>query len=120
MYLFIAEDWRRLKIGHSKTPNIIFPRFKTALGDDMVVYVWDMFWDSLHDWRKIEADIFYMFNMYRLYTKGELFNLYKNGRNLLQFYRKKITEYFKSTQTLQRVYEWGIVKRRHSRSDTFP
>lgn len=121
IYLFIAEDWSRLKIGYSKIPNSIYPRYKTSKGEDMVIYTWDLYWDSTHDWRKIETDIHDLFSLYRIYSKLELFKLYDNhGCNLLKYYRDKITSYFKSTEILKIVYEWGVMKRRVARSDTFP
>jgi len=127
IYLIVSAYCLNVKIGHSKSSHKLLKRFKTYSGHDMLIYVWDIYYDNRVEgmgWKTIETSIHDFFVNQRIWSDLELFHLFKSDQqdwsyctrqnNLVDFYRLNITNFIlnHTSPFLHVAYKFGITIRR--------
>jgi hypothetical protein len=128
IYMIASAFGLDVKIGCSKTSQSLVKRFKTYIGLELVVYVWDIYYDNTREgmgWKDIEYDIHKLFTCNRIWPELEHFHLYSTdhiewsfsnrANNLMDYYRLNITNFLLGHQNpfLRQAYQFGICTRQH-------
>jgi hypothetical protein len=126
IYLLISALCLDVKLGCTKTSEFLHKRFQTYVGKDLLLYVWDIYYDNSIPglgWKTIETNIHKHFANDRIWGDLEHFHLYDTnhrewsyktrGDNKVNYYRLGITDWIMShpSKFLPAAYEFGIRKR---------
>jgi hypothetical protein len=116
IYLVVSNLTQFVKIGFTISSKKLYNRYKTYVGRNMLIYVWDVYYSRLRNkkWREMESAVFKRFADYRMFDDLELFRLFDRGdskKNMIEYYRQGITSYCEEDQFRNSVYQRGKQKR---------